>query len=276
MPGPVWARRHGRRGQALARRLEPLLGAVRRGLVYMVLAGLILGLAPAGLEGGYRPLAQALPGFIADRLVPDTIVYGGHVYHVRIAQYQPFAGFSVAIKTGLLLGVFGGLPLMLYEVLRRLSPGASRARLARGLLVAGVLFWLGFLLGLLVVVPSLLRLGALALVALAGGRLAAFSDVESLVGAALLVSAGVGLALELPVMVYYGVSLGVLRREWFQGERARYVAALSMLLGMIISPDPSGIGMLIIGGLLFLGIVLAARLAPEGAKSYKPPGARIG
>ena len=78
---------------------------------------------------------------------------------MKVAQYQSFAGFSVTIKTGLVLGIFGVLPFLLYELLKKLNPtGRGQPGLARGLLAAGMLFWLGFIFGLLAVVPALFRL----------------------------------------------------------------------------------------------------------------------
>jgi len=136
--------------------------------------------------------------------------------------------------------------------------------------LAGVgLFALGAAVALLVVLPFAFRFMIIVSLEVFGPYApVAFADVEQLFTTIIMVTVATGLAFEAPLIVYLLVSNGVVSPEWFQGERRRYVLAASLLLGAVISPDPSGLGMLAVGLTMYAAIMAAVRL---GARSRRRP-----
>lgn len=186
-----------------------------------------------------------------------TLPAGVQVINVGIGD-----SVVVQLEIGLLLTVAVGMPWVVHEVGAFLMPALRRRE--RELLKwvglpASLLFAAGFLLGALVFTPLTVRLlfryvNALGLVPVIGA--------QQFVTFALLYSIAFGVVFELPVFIYTLTRLGVVRAgTWRKHWRAAVIA--SLVFGMIVTPDNSGITMLLVAipmvGLYLAGLAFARR-----------------
>jgi len=168
----------------------------------------------------------------------------------------------VQVEIALLLTVIVGMPWIVHEVGAFLVPALrrnERALIRQIGIPATILFAVGTLVGLLFLTPLTFRLlfqyvAAMGLVPVVG--------VQQFVTFALLYSLAFGVVFELPVFIYALTRLGVVRADaWRKHWRGAVVGAL--LFGMIVTPDNSGITMLIIAlpmiGLYLSGAFFARR-----------------
>ncbi|MCE4624994.1 MAG: twin-arginine translocase subunit TatC [Desulfurococcales archaeon] len=242
---------------------------LRRALIAVVVIGAVLSFIPTDFET-YVPVISWLPQTVIKHVLPQQVSWRGHTYTVKIAQYSPLGGFNVLAKTALLLGLVGASPIIAREIYGWLAPGLyphERRLLKRLVIVGGVLFGLGVLAAFLLVLPVAFKFMIITSAVIAGqDTLVAFSDIEQLFDTIMLIAIATGIAFESPLIVYLLVRLGFLSPEAVTGENRRYVALFSYIIGAFISPDPSGLGMLIIGTIMFASIMAAARLAGRAVK----------
>jgi sec-independent protein translocase protein TatC len=166
------------------------------------------------------------------------------------------------LAIGLLLTLIFGMPWIVHEVGAFLVPALrynERELIRRIGIPATGLFALGTALGFLYVTPLTFRL--LFLYVAAMGLLPVLG-VTSFVTFALLYSFAFGVVFELPVFIYTLTRLGVVHAgAWRKHWRGAVIG--SLLFGMVITPDNSGITMLIIAlpmiGLYFGGAWFAGR-----------------
>ena len=182
----------------------------------------------------------------------------------------------VEMEIGLLLTVIFGMPWIVHELGAFLVPALrnNERRLLRTIgIPATLLFTAGMLAGLFVLTPFTYIIlfeyvGALGLVPVMG--------VQDFVTFTLLYSLAFGIVCELPVFIYALTRLGVVEATtWKKHWRAAIIG--SLIFGMIITPDNSGITMLLIAlpmmGLYFGGTYFAARF--EAHRGGKPPSLSI-
>lgn len=176
----------------------------------------------------------------------------------------------VQLEIGALLTVILGMPWIVHEMGAFLVPALrhnERELLRRVGIPATALFAAGTLLGLLFLTPLTFRLLFLYIGALG---LAPVIGVQQFVTFALLYSLAFGVVFELPVFVYALTRLGVVpatswRRHW------RMAVVGSLVFGMIITPDNSGITMLLVAAPM-VGLYLGgAFFAQRWERSRGPP-----
>jgi len=245
---------------------------LKRIFIAIIISAGILSFIPVDLKY-YIPLISYFPNYVIQHVIPQTVTWKGHTYTVYIAQYNPFAGFNILIKSALLLGLLGASPVIAKEIYEYVEPALyphEKAKLKKLSIVAIGLFLTGIIIAFLVVLPVAFRIMIITSIAVTGGnKLISFTDVEQLFSTIVLISIATGIALETPLIVYLLVSFGVIDEKWFQGDNWKYVLFGSMILGAAISPDPSGIGMLVIGTVMFLSIMGAAKLGIKEQRKNK-------
>jgi sec-independent protein translocase protein TatC len=157
----------------------------------------------------------------------------------------------VQIEIGALLTLILGMPWIVHEVGAFLVPALrrnEREMIRRIGIPATVLFALGTGLGLFFLTPLTFRLLFFYVAAMG---LAPVLGVQQFVQFALLYSLAFGVVFELPVFVYALTRLGVVRAAaWRKHWRGAVIG--SLLFGMVITPDNSGITMLLIAGPMIL------------------------
>jgi sec-independent protein translocase protein TatC len=200
----------------------------------------------------YNVTAQVFRAMAAWMLPPNVSLLNVGVADSIVAQ----------MEIGFLLTLIVGMPWIVHEVGAFLVPALRKNE--RGLLrqigiPASILFAIGTALGLFVLTPFTFRLLFYYVSAM---NLAPVLGVQSFVTFALLYSLAFGVVFELPVFLYALTRLGVVRAEaWRKHWRGAVIGAL--VFGMIVTPDNSGITMLLIAlpmfGLYLGGAYFAVR-----------------
>ena len=185
----------------------------------------------------------------------------------------------VQMEIGILLTLIVGMPWIVHELAAFLVPalrGSERRLLREVGLPATALFALGTAVGLVYLTPFTFRLLFDYVSAM---NLAPVVGVQDFVTFTLLYSLAFGIVFELPVFLYALTRLGVVRaRAWRKHWRGAVIA--SLLFGMIVTPDNSGITMLLIAlpmiGLYLGGAYFAARWERKGGPESGRPAAAGG
>ena len=217
----------------------------------------------------YNVTAQVFRALVALMLPPN----------VQLLNVGVGDSIMVQVEVGALLTVIVGMPWIVHEVAAFLVPALrqrERETIRQIGLPASVLFAIGTGLGLFLLTPLTFRLlflyvGALGLEPVLG--------VQQFVQFALLYSLAFGLVFELPVFVYALTRLGVVRAAtWRKHWRGAVVG--SLVFGMIVTPDNSGITMILIAApmiALYLGGAwFAARWERRRTDRPRAPSAAVG
>jgi sec-independent protein translocase protein TatC len=193
----------------------------------------------------YNVTAQVFRGMVAWMLPP-----GVELLNVGVGD-----SIFVQMELGLLLTLILGMPWIVHEVGAFLMPALRRdeRQLLRQVgLPATALFAVGTAIGLFLITPFTFLL-LFRYVSAMG--LAPVLGVQDFVTFALLYSLAFGVVFELPVFVYALTRLGVVRASaWRKHWRGAVIGAL--VFGMVITPDNSGITMLLVAApmvALYLG-----------------------
>jgi sec-independent protein translocase protein TatC len=228
--------------------LGPLFGALllfELKFVTLSIYGLTVPLAYPWPSPFYNITAQVFRAMVTWMLPP-----GVELLNVGVGD-----SIVVQMEIGLLLTLIVGMPWIVHEAGAFLVPalrGNERALLRQVGIPASVLFALGTSIGILFLTPFTFRL--LFLYVAAMGLLPVLG-VQDFVTFALLYSLAFGVVFELPVFIYALTRLGVVRAvSWRKHWRAAVLG--SLVFGMIVTPDNSGITMCLIAApmvALYLG-----------------------
>ena len=179
----------------------------------------------------------------------------------------------VQLEIGLLLTIILGMPWIVHEVGAFLIPALRRNELAlvRSIgIPATALFAIGTGAGLFLLTPFTFLL-LFKYVSAMG--LEPYLGVQDFVTIALLYSLAFGDVFELPVFIYMLTRLGVVKASaWRKHWRAAVLGAL--VFGMLVTPDNSGITMMLIAtpmiGLYFGGAYFAGRWERRSGRPQPP------
>jgi sec-independent protein translocase protein TatC len=228
--------------------LGPLFGALllfELKFVKVSLFGLSLPFAYPWPSPFYNVTAQVFRAMVAWMLPP-----GVELLNVGVGD-----SIVVQMEIGLLLTLILGMPWIVHEAGAFLVPalrGNERALLRQVGIPASALFALGTSIGIVFLTPFTFRL--LFLYVSAMGLLPVLG-VQDFVTFALLYSLAFGVVFELPVFIYALTRLGVVRAvSWRKHWRAAVLG--SLVFGMVVTPDNSGITMCLIAApmvALYLG-----------------------
>jgi sec-independent protein translocase protein TatC len=246
-----------------------LLERLRKAAIAVVVASLVLSVAPASLTP-YTPLVFEFTRFIVDSVVPDKISVFGVEVEVALIQTSPFSGLLVLIKSALLLGLLAASPIIAWELYAFVRPALypHEKFMLKVLGAASVLsFIFGALVAFKVVIPLGFRIAFLTSAALFGDRLVAFADVNRILTVTILGVVGIGLLYEAPILLYMLVRTGAVSPDVMSGEKGKIVLVALLIAGAVISPDGTGIGMLALALPLYLGLKAAAWLGARGRRA---------
>lgn len=250
--------------------IEELIIRLRRIVIAFIMAAVILSLIPAGSGGMlYVPLIAKLPALIFAHTVPKQIkALDGHVYNITILPSTEFESIQIMMQAVLLLGAIGSAPIAAREIWAYIEPALYPHEKAFAKKFV-VLFVLSFLFGVFfaiyiaapLIVTMMLKLYPPLVPADYGFIMAV--RISSIVGFVLKLALAFGLLFELPVVLYLLLAYGIVDPEMFGKDAMKYIFLGSMILGAIISPDPSGLGMLLIGFSLYLPMHIAITLGKK-------------
>ena len=271
-------------------RLLSVLGEVRHRVVRIAL---VLGpLFGSLLLFELRPLTLSVLGVS----VPLAVPWPSPFYNVTAQLFRAMrqwmlpsgvtllnvgVGDSIVVQMeiGLLLTLILGMPWLVHEAGAFLVPALrrnERALLRQVGLPATALFAVGTAIGVFFLTPFTFRL-LFRYVAAMG--LSPVLGVQNFVTFALLYSLAFGVVFELPVFVYALTRLGVVSASaWRRHWRAAVLG--SLVFGMIVTPDNSGITMLLIAapmiGLYLGGAYFAGRWEARATGRRRVAGVGVG
>ncbi len=192
-------------------------------------------------------------------LVPDRVAG----LPLNFSYQQPWDAYVVMFKVAFFLAVVIGSPLIVYEFGQFLTPAlrpSERRLIARILLPVLALFLGGVALCLVVVLPFTFNLLFSVQDLMGANFLVLYGD--NFIDFVLLFSLAFGLAFQLPV-VMYGLSAVGLTSAAFWRRHWRFAAVVIFFFGALITPDGSGVTMMLVAlpmlALYVLGYALARR-----------------
>lgn len=233
------------------------------------LAGVVVPLAYPWPSPFYNITAQVFRAMVRWMLPPGVTLLNVGVGDSIVAQ----------MEIGLLLTLIVGMPWIVHEVGAFLVPALrrnERALLREIGVPASALFAVGLTMGLWLLTPLTYRL-LFEYVAAMG--LAPNLGIQDFVTFTLLYSIAFGVVFELPVFLYALTRLGVVRATaWRKHWRGAVLGAL--VFGMVVTPDNSGITMLLVAApmiaLYFGGAYFASRWERRREPRPGPPPAVLG
>lgn len=177
-------------------------------------------------------------------LFPIAVIYADDIvdYVVGLSNVpafittEPAEIFMQKFRIGFMVSLYFGIPFLLYQIWKFVSPGLYEKEKRWGKYAAGasyVLFLLGSLFGLLVVIPICLNF---------------FSSLESesvrytprladMISFILRISAATGLASQLPVVVILLFALGLVSIETLVRVRPWVIVTVFVLSAVLTPPD---------------------------------------
>lgn len=162
----------------------------------------------------------------------------------KLVFTSPIEPFIIQMKLSALLGFAAGLPWILYQIWRFVSPGLkpTERSVLRGLIWPSyALFLAGGTLGWAVAAPLGLRF----LMSYQTSYLIPYITISAYLGYLSYLVLGLGLLFQLPIVLFVLVSIGIIRRETLSHYR-RHVFLGLLILAACISPSPDISGQLLV------------------------------
>jgi sec-independent protein translocase protein TatC len=201
-------------------------------------------------------ISVQLTDFMRDTLLPPN---------VQLIQTAPGQAFFAQIYVSLLIGVIVSIPVITREIVAFISPAFESNKPKRKIVWISTiipmiaLFAAGAIFSYILVIPFVLQF--LYNYGQAIG-VATFFNVNEFISFVLQFLIGIGIAFELPVIMY-AISLSGIIDARFWRKNFRYSIVIFVVFGAIITPDGSGITMWLMTGpmigLYLVGLVVIER-----------------
>lgn len=146
--------------------------------------------------------------------------------------------FSMHMMASLVAGLILGFPYLIYEVWKFIKPGLHESERKNGFMVifvSGLLFMLGVAFGYWVISPLSVQFF---------GTYTVSAEVEntirlgSYISLVTTITLAAGVLFELPVLVYFFSSIGLLTPEWMRKYRRHAIVVVLIFAAVITPPDP--------------------------------------
>jgi sec-independent protein translocase protein TatC len=194
--------------------------------------------------------------FMRDTLLPQD---------VQLIQTAPGQAFFAQIYVSLLIGIIISIPVITKEIVGFISPAIETKKAGKksilpisvflptiGLFIIGVLF--SYVLVIPYVLEFLYNYGQAI-------GVATFFNINEFISFVLQFLIGIGIAFELPVIMYAISLTGVIDGSFWR-RNFRYSVLIFVIFGAVITPDGSGITMWLMTGPM-IGLYLAGLVVIE-------------
>jgi sec-independent protein translocase protein TatC len=253
--------------------LEELAERLKKSLIVFAIVFVIITFVPINLEYSYVPLVAEASRALVSYVVPQTVTWMGKTYNVTILYTGAFEGFSVLLYTSLLFTLIITAPYIGYQVYAFIEPALypHEKKFLKSGIYAGVgLFVFGVALGYFVLAPITLRIMLLLqAVPLPPGSVIVGLTMNNLLSFIIKLSLTTGIAFLFPLVIYYLIVFGVVDASKFEGFNARLAFVIIMAAAAIITPDPSGVTMLILAVPYYILFMLGVKLAKRTVRKKK-------
>jgi sec-independent protein translocase protein TatC len=244
-------------GQRLQEHLEELLIRARRALIAILAGMAIASLVPVRLNPSYDTLVSGLIWRVERDLLPEGVTLMASTWTGVVLTY-----FYAALLLGFLLAS----PVVAYEVYRYVEPALyphEKSRLTWFVASFIGLLALGMAFSYFLLLPYTYRF-LLKFAELVGAK--PFFTVDDFLSFTVLFMLAVGLTFTFPVVTTLLVKLGVITPETLTSRWREIVAAI-FIVAAVVTPDVSGVTMLMLAApitALYALAVVVAKLI------YKP------
>lgn len=191
--------------------------------------------------------------------------------HIPMIVTGPTVAFFAQIKIALLLAVIFTLPVFFAKLLQYLSPALHKTELITLCLTtipSTVLFASGALFAYIFVVPQTF---AFLYTFTDPISVSAFLSVQEFIGITLALLFATGLAFTLPVAMVLLTSLSLIPASFWR-QKFRHAVVLLLVVSAIITPDGSGISMLLmtapVSALYGIGALICVRVEKVSQRSH--------
>jgi len=253
--------------------LEELAERLKKSLIVFAIVFIIITFVPINLEYSYVPLVAEASRALVSYVVPQTVTWMGKTYNVTILYTGAFEGFSVLLYTSLLFTLIITAPYIGYQVYAFIEPALyphEKKFLKNGIYAGVGLFVFGVALGYFVLAPITLRIMLLLqAVPLPPGSVIVGLTMNNLLSFIIKLSLTTGIAFLFPLVIYYLIVFGVVDASKFEGFNARLAFVIIMAAAAIITPDPSGVTMLILAVPYYILFMLGVKLAKRTVRKKK-------
>jgi sec-independent protein translocase protein TatC len=253
--------------------LEELAERLKKSLIVFAIVFIIITFVPINLEYSYVPLVAEASRALVSYVVPQTVTWMGKTYNVTIFYTGAFEGFSVLLYTSLLFTLIITAPYIGYQVYAFIEPALyphEKKFLKNGIYAGVGLFVFGVALGYFVLAPITLRIMLLLqAVPLPPGSVIVGLTMNNLLSFIIKLSLTTGIAFLFPLIIYYLIVFGVVDASKFEGFNARLAFVIIMAAAAIITPDPSGVTMLILAVPYYILFMLGVKLAKRTVRKKK-------
>jgi sec-independent protein translocase protein TatC len=253
--------------------LEELAERLKKSLIVFAIVFIIITFVPINLEYSYVPLVAEASRALVSYVVPQTVTWMGKTYNVTILYTGAFEGFSVLLYTSLLFTLIITAPYIGYQVYAFIEPALyphEKKFLKNGIYAGVGLFVFGVALGYFVLAPITLRIMLLLqAVPLPPGSVIVGLTMNNLLSFIIKLSLTTGIAFLFPLIIYYLIVFGVVDASKFEGFNARLAFVIIMAAAAIITPDPSGVTMLILAVPYYILFMLGVKLAKRTVRKKK-------
>lgn len=260
--------------------LEELAYRLKRAIIAFFVVFVLITFVPISFEYSYVPMVAEASRLLVSYVLPKTVTWMGKTYNVTVLYTGAFEGFSVLLYTSLLFTLIITSPYIGYQIYAYLEPALypHEKRLLKNGIYAGVgLFVLGVGLGYFVLAPITLRIMLmLQAVPLPSDSAIVGLTMNNLLAFIVKLSLTTGVAFLFPLAIYYLIVFRVVDASKFEGFNARVAFVVILAVAAAITPDPSGLTMIVLAVpyfvLFMLGVKMAKRTLSKKEKARKDSG----
>lgn len=173
--------------------------------------------------------------YVKDMLLPQD---------VSLIVITPFEALFARMKLSLALAVVLGLPFILYEMHKFLSPAFSekyKKAVYLLLLFFLVLFFLGLMFGFFVLIPLTFKFLLFFAYPIAQPLL----SLDAVIDVVIILMLGSAICFQIPIAMIILTVLGIASSEVFAKRRSFFLAGLALLTA-VVTPDPTGVTMFLL------------------------------
>ncbi len=181
---------------------------------------------------------------------------------------HPMDGFNLSVHVSLVAGLIVASPFILFQVWLFIAPGLyqKEKRFVMPFMAATVgLFLTGAYFGYYWVLPSAVHI----LLDVFGGKFTSVISIEEYTGFFLSIILGLGIAFELPVLIFFLALFGIVSPR-FLWKNLRYAILAVFVVSAVICPLPDPVSMTLYAmpllGLYLIGIGVAWWVHPSRRK----------
>lgn len=255
------------REEPITKHIEELSFRLKRILIFFGIALVAVMSIPVSLQESYVPIAAEISKRMVSYVLPSEVEYMGHVYNITVIYTSPFEGFTVILYTSVLLAALISSPYIGYHVYEYVKPALypnERKRMKSAVAAGTALFLFGSMLGYFIIAPITMKILLIFQAAPAPSQSFLIGmSYSKLIVFILGITLAVGAIFEIPLLIYYLLIYGVLEVKTFKGNNAKLIFLGILIISALITPDPTGVTMLLISvpfyAVLMLGVILAEK-----------------